>query len=188
VVGDEGEAPWDGAAMGELQIRAPWVAARYHDAPGTEDRWTENEAGGRTGDSWFRTGDVANIDPAGFVKISDRTADLVKSGGEWISSQDLENAIMGHPAVKEAAVIALPHPKWGERPLACVVLRESAVAGTPDTVREMVKDLAAHLAAEFPKWWLPDAYEFIAEVPKTSTGKFQKSALRERFSGRSWPG
>jgi fatty-acyl-CoA synthase len=178
VVGDEGEAPWDGAAMGELQIRAPWVAARYHDAPGSEDRWTGNDAG--TADGWFRTGDVANIDPAGFVKISDRTRDLVKSGGEWISSQDLENAIMGHPAVKEAAVIALPHPKWGERPLACVVLREGASASA--------EDLNGHLAAGFPRWWLPDAYEFIDEVPKTSTGKFQKSALRERYGGWIWPG
>ncbi|MBT5416199.1 MAG: long-chain fatty acid--CoA ligase [Rhodospirillaceae bacterium] len=180
VVGDEGEAPWDGAAMGELQIRAPWVAAGYHDAPGSEDRWTDDETGSGGGDGWFRTGDVANIDAAGFVKICDRTRDLVKSGGEWISSQDLENAIMGHPDVKEAAVIALPHPKWGERPLACVVPRAGAKIDA--------EDLAARLAAEFPKWWLPDAYEFIDEVPKTSTGKFQKTALRERYADWRWEG
>ena len=170
VVGDEGEAPWDGEAMGELQIRGPWIAASYHEAPEIGDRWTE--------DGWFRTGDVANIDPAGFVKICDRTKDLIKSGGEWISSQDLENAIMGHPQVKEAAVIALPHPKWGERPLACVVLREGAETSGAD--------IAEFLAGDFPKWWLPDAYEFIDEVPRTSTGKFQKTTLRERYTAWRW--
>jgi fatty-acyl-CoA synthase len=121
---------------------------------------------------------VVAIDPEGYVKIVDRTKDLIKSGGEWISSVDLENALMGHPAVKEAAVVAVPHPKWGERPLAVVVLREGQRA-TPDELREF-------LAPRFAKWWLPDAFVFAEEIPKTSAGKFQKAKLREQYRNWSW--
>jgi fatty-acyl-CoA synthase len=165
VVGDAGEAPWDAKTPGELQVRGPWVAASYHDYEDEEERWTK--------DGWFRTGDVVNIDPDGYVKICDRTKDLIKSGGEWISSVDLENALMGHPAVREACVIAVPHPKWAERPLAVVVLREGKRATT--------EELRAFLEAKFSKFWIPDDVEFIDAIPRTSAGKFLKSALRERF-------
>lgn len=134
------------------------------------DKWTE--------DGWFRTGDVVAIDPEGYVRIADRTKDLIKSGGEWISSIDLENALMSHPAVKEAAVIALPHPKWDERPLAAVVLKEG-MSATPEELR-------AHLEPKFAKWWLPDAFVFVDEIPRTSTGKFMKSRLREQYQGYDW--
>ena len=170
VVNDAGEAPWDGRTMGELQVRGPWVAASYYNLPEARDNWSE--------DGWFRTGDVATIDPEGYVKITDRTKDLVKSGGEWISSVDLENALMAHPAVAEAAVIAVPHSKWGERPLAVVVLKEGQHA-TPEALREF-------LAPKFAKWWLPDAFVFVDEIPRTSTGKFLKAALRERFKDWRW--
>ncbi len=169
MLGDH-ELPWDGETMGELQARGPWVAASYYQRPEEGERWTK--------DGWFRTGDVATIDAEGYVKIADRTRDLIKSGGEWISSVDLENALMGHPAVGEAAVIAVPHPHWGERPLAAVVLREGCQA-TPAELRE-------HLAQRFPKWQLPDAIVFVEEIPRTSVGKFQKSRLREKFAGWEW--
>ena len=165
VINDEGEAPWDGESVGELQVRGPWVAASYYNPEEKSRTWTE--------DGWFRTGDVVNIDAEGYIKITDRTKDLIKSGGEWISSVDLENALMGHPAVLEAAVIAIPHAKWQERPLACVVLKKGASA----TAAEL-KDF---LAAKFANWWLPDAIEFVDEIPKTTTGKFQKTRLREQF-------
>ncbi len=121
---------------------------------------------------------MVTIDPEGYVKIADRTKDLIKSGGEWISSVDLENALMGHPAVREAAVIAVPHPRWGERPLAAVVLRE----GRQVTAAE----LREHLAPRFSRWQLPDAVVFVDEIPRTSVGKFQKSRLREKFAGWEW--
>ncbi|MFI5021500.1 MAG: long-chain fatty acid--CoA ligase [Alphaproteobacteria bacterium] len=165
VINDEGEAPWDGASVGELQVRGPWVAASYYNPEEKSKTWTE--------DGWLRTGDVVNIDAEGYIKITDRTKDLIKSGGEWISSVDLENALMGHPAVLEAAVIAIPHAKWQERPLACVVLKKGASA----TAAEL-KDF---LATKFANWWLPDAIEFVDEIPKTTTGKFQKTRLREQF-------
>ncbi|MHB8605362.1 MAG: long-chain fatty acid--CoA ligase [Thermoplasmatota archaeon] len=168
---ENGEAAWDGKTMGELQVRGPWVAASYHKLPAEENKFTK--------DGWFRTGDVVTIDARGYVKIMDRTKDLVKSGGEWISSVDLENAIMGHPAVKEAAVIAVPHPKLSERPLAVVVLKEGANA-TPDELR-------AFLAPKFAKWWLPEAWAFTNEIPKTTTGKFQKTKLREMYPKWDWP-
>jgi fatty-acyl-CoA synthase len=175
VIDEKGEAPWDGETMGELQVRGPWVAASYYNPEaGAEDKWTD--------DGWFGTGDVVTIDAEGYVKITDRTKDLIKSGGEWISSVDLENALMGHPGVKEAAVIAVAHPKWQERPLAVVVAKEGAEV-TPEA-------LAEHLAASFAKWWVPEApagYVFIEEIPRTSAGKFLKSALRERFSDFQWP-
>jgi fatty-acyl-CoA synthase len=164
-VGDE-EIPWDGEAMGELEVRGPWVAASYYDTPEQADRWTD--------DGWFRTGDIVSIHPRGYIQIKDRSKDVIKSGGEWISSVELENAIMAHPAVAEAAVIAIPDPKWDERPLAAVVLREGT-AVTPDELREFI-------APNFAKWWLPERIEFVSEIPKTSVGKFRKTALREQFS------
>ncbi|MDI3327879.1 MAG: long-chain fatty acid--CoA ligase [Alicyclobacillaceae bacterium] len=168
IVNDQGEAPWDGKTMGELQVRGPWVAASYYNRPESADSFTE--------DGWFRTGDVATIDPEGYMKITDRTKDLIKSGGEWISSVDLENALMGHPAVAEAAVFAVPHPKWQERPLAAVVLKAGASATE--------EELRAYLATKFAKWWLPDGFVFLDEIPRTSAGKFLKSSLRERF--KNW--
>ena len=158
--------PWDGEAMGELETRGPWVAASYYDTPEQSERWTP--------DGWFKTGDVVTIHPLGFIQIKDRSKDVIKSGGEWISSVDLENALMAHPAISEAAVIAVPDEKWDERPLAAVVLREGASA-TSDELR-------AFLAPDFAKWWLPDRFEFIAEIPKTSVGKFRKTELREMFA------
>ncbi|HET9664139.1 MAG TPA: AMP-binding protein, partial [Burkholderiales bacterium] len=166
-MGPEGEAPWDGATMGELQVRGPWVAARYHDLDEASDKWTE--------DGWFCTGDIAIIDAAGYVKITDRLKDLIKSGGEWISSIDLENALASHPAVAEAAVIAVPHAKWGERPLAVVVMKPGRTATGPE--------LGAHLAQRFASFWLPDGYVFVDEMPRTATGKILKTALRERYGG-----
>lgn len=164
--GDEGEQPWDGKSVGEIQVRGPFITGSYHDTPITPDKFTE--------DGWLRTGDVASIDPLGFVRITDRTKDLIKSGGEWISSADVENALMEHPAVAEAAVIAIPNEKWGERPLACVVLKAGR-QGNP-------KELAEHLlASSFAKWQLPDRFEFIDAIPRTSTGKFWKAKLREQF-------
>jgi fatty-acyl-CoA synthase len=166
VVGDQGEQPWDGKSAGEIQVRGPFVTASYHEVPRDPGKFTD--------DGWLRTGDVACMDELGFVRITDRTKDLIKSGGEWISSVDLENALMAHPAVAEAAVIAIPDDKWGERPLACVVLKKGA-----DT---HPGDLNQHLLQHsFARWQLPDRYEFIDAVPRTSTGKFWKLKLRERF-------
>ncbi len=165
---ENGEAPWDGKSMGELQIRGPWVASAYHgmhELPAEQDKWTA--------DGWFRTGDIAIMDAHGYVKIADRIKDLVKSGGEWISSVDLENALVAHPAVLEAAVIGVPHPKWDERPLAVVVLKPGQSV-TEDALRE-------HLAPSFAKFWLPDAVLFVEAIPKTSTGKMLKATLREQF-------
>ncbi len=170
LVNDDGEAPWDGIATGELQLRGPWVASGYHDNPEANDKWTA--------DGWFATGDVATIDPEGYIQITDRAKDLIKSGGEWISSVALEGALMDHPAVKEAAVIAVAHPKWQERPLAAVVLKPGATA-TPAA-------LAEHLRPRFASWSLPDAYVFLDEIPKTSVGKFQKTRLREMFKDWDW--
>ncbi len=165
-VGESGEIPWDGKALGELQIRGPWVAASYYRMPEAGDRWTE--------DGWFRTGDVVTIDPEGYVKIVDRTKDLIKSGGEWISSVDLENALMAHPAVKEAAVIAMANEKWGERPLAVIVPK--------DGLGVTAEELRAFLEPNFAKWWLPDAIVFTKEIPRTATGKFSKLQLREQYA------
>jgi acyl-CoA synthetase (AMP-forming)/AMP-acid ligase II len=164
-VGDE-EIPWDGETMGELEVRGPWVASSYYDTPEQADRWTE--------DGWFRTGDIVSIHPRGYIQIKDRSKDVIKSGGEWISSVDLENALMAHPAVSEAAVIAIPDEQWSERPLAAVVLKDGATA-TADELRDFI-------APSFAKWWLPERIEFVAEIPKTSVGKFRKTALREQFT------
>jgi fatty-acyl-CoA synthase len=156
--------PWDGKKMGELEVRGPWVARSYMGDEGP-DRFTS--------DGWFKTGDVVTIDADGYVRIADRAKDVIKSGGEWISSVALENALMAHPAVLEAAVFAAEDEKWGERPVAAIVLRpERAV--TPE-------ELASHLAPSFVKYWLPDRYVFIKEIPRTSTGKFQKSKLRDEY-------
>ena len=165
-VGDDGEIPWDGKTFGELQVRGPFVAARYYNLPEGQDKWTK--------DGWLRTGDVVTIDADGYMKITDRTKDLIKSGGEWISSVDLENALVGHPAIKEAAVVAVPHPKWQERPLACIVLQDGAQISE--------EELRAFLREKFASWQLPDDFVFLPELPHTSTGKLLKSQLRQRFN------
>ncbi len=161
------EQPWDDTATGEIQAAGPWVAKEYYRGEGGGVQYTP--------DGWLRTGDVAAVDSYGSVRLVDRTKDLVKSGGEWISSVELENAIMAHPAVAEAAVIAIPHEKWVERPLACVVVK----SGETVTPAEIIEFLTPRV----PKWWLPDAVEFIDEVPKTSVGKFSKKTLRDKFAG-----
>jgi fatty-acyl-CoA synthase len=170
LMGEEGELPWDGESTGEVEVRGPWIASDYYEDPSGADKFH---------DGWLRTGDVASIDSEGFLRITDRAKDLIKSGGEWISSVDLENAIMSHPAVKEAAVVGIPHPKWDERPLACVVLKEGETA-TEEDILEHLKPLVA-------KWWMPDAVEFIDEVPKTSVGKFSKKDLRTKFADYELP-
>jgi len=163
--------PWDGETSGELQAAGPWIAAEYYN----DDR----SAQGFTEDGWLRTGDVAVMTPEGFVRIVDRTKDVVKSGGEWISSVELENEIMGHPKVAEAAVIGVAHPKWSERPLACVVVVEGE-----ELSKQEVLD---HLDGRVAKWWLPDDVVFIDEIPKTSVGKFSKKDLRDRFADHELP-
>ncbi|WP_430334876.1 long-chain fatty acid--CoA ligase [Rhodococcus sp. ACT016] len=162
---EDGFIEWDDAAMGELEVRGPWVAAGYHNGTGA-DSFTE--------DGWFRTGDIVRIDHRGSIRICDRSKDLVKSGGEWISSVDLENHLMAHPAVAEAAVIAVPDPRWGERPLAVLALRDG-VTVDPEQLRE-------HLAREFARWQIPERFEFVSTIPRTATGKFKKIALRDQFS------
>jgi fatty-acyl-CoA synthase len=157
--------PWDGLTMGELEVRGPWVAAAYYDNQEAADRFTA--------DGWFKTGDVVTVDAEGYVQITDRSKDVIKSGGEWISTQALENALMSHPAVLEAAVFAARHLKWDERPLAAVVLKPGKLAEKTE--------LEAHLRDQFPKWWLPEDYLFLDQIPRTSTGKFKKRELRERF-------
>jgi fatty-acyl-CoA synthase len=163
--GDEGFVPWDGESMGELEIRGPWVSGAYFNAEEGSEKFTE--------DGWFKTGDIVTIDPDGYVEIQDRTKDLIKSGGEWISSVALENALMAHDAVAEAAVIAIPDERWGERPIGVVVLKED------EEVTE--EELTSLLAEDHPKWSLPDAIEFVDEIPHTATGKALKMELRERY-------
>jgi fatty-acyl-CoA synthase len=173
IAGADGkELPWDGTTMGELQVRGPWVAGSYYDDPQRNQAFQ---------DGWFRTGDVATIDAEGYIQIMDRTKDLIKSGGEWISSVDLENAIMAYPKVAEAAVIAVFHSKWQERPLACI----APVSQHRETITK--EEILDFLAARVPKWWLPDEILFIDAVPKTSVGKFNKRALRERFKDYRLP-
>jgi fatty-acyl-CoA synthase len=164
-VSDSGQVlPWDGETMGELEVRGPWVASSYYGGEGA-DRFTS--------DGWFKTGDVVTLDAEGYVRITDRSKDVIKSGGEWISSVALENALMAHPAVLEAAVFAAKDPKWDERPLAAVVLKPGQSATK--------EQLAAHLEQRFVKWWLPEDYVFIQQIPRTSTGKFLKTKLREDY-------
>jgi fatty-acyl-CoA synthase len=165
VRGEDGElVGWDDQEMGELEVRGPWVASSYHRGAGAEKF---------TADGWFQTGDVVRVNSRGCIRICDRSKDLVKSGGEWISSVDMENLLMTHPAVAEAAVIAVPDDRWGERPLAVVALREGKQASSDE--------LCEHLGGEFAKWQLPDRVEFIDAIPRTATGKFKKTDLRERF-------
>jgi fatty-acyl-CoA synthase len=163
--GAAGLVPWDGKTVGELEVRGPWVARAYYNCPEGAASFTE--------DGWLRTGDIVTIAARGCIEIQDRAKDVIKSGGEWISSVALENALMGHPAVAEAAVVGVEHPKWQERPLAVVVLKE----GKNATPSELLDFLAPH----FAKWWLPDAVVFVREIPRTSAGKFLKRALREQF-------
>jgi len=163
--------PWDGETHGELQVTGPWVAREYYNDDRSPQSFTE--------DGYLRTGDVVTVDVEGYLRIVDRTKDVVKSGGEWISSVELENAIMGHPAVAEAAVIGVSHPKWSERPLACVVVKPG---------EELTRDeVLEYLDGRVAKWWLPDDVVFIDEVPKTSVGKFSKKELRTRFADYELP-
>ena len=165
------ELPWDETTSGELECRGPWIASQYYktDEPGEQF----------SPDGWLRTGDVATISPLGYLRLVDRTKDLVKSGGEWISSVDIENEIMANPMVAEAAVIAVNHPKWGERPLACVVVKSGETL-TRD-------ELLSFLAERLTKWQIPDDVVFIDEVPKTSVGKFSKKTLRDKFADYALP-
>jgi fatty-acyl-CoA synthase len=165
---DGNEAPWDGKTMGELVVRGPWVTRTYYN----DDR----SAGSFTPDGWFRTGDIVVMHPNGYVEIADRTKDVIKSGGEWISSVAVENALMAHPKVQEAAVIGVPDQRWSERPLACVVPRPDFKGAVSEA------DLTEYHAGQFAKWWLPDRYLFLDELPKTSVGKFDKKAMRAQYA------
>ena len=160
------EQPWDGASRGELQVQGPWIARSYYNDERANQSFTD--------DGWLKTGDVATCDAEGYIRLVDRTKDLIKSGGEWISSVELENEIMAHPQVAEAAVIGVTSTKWGERAMACVVAAEGAELSSDD--------ILTWLDGRVPKWWMPDRVEFIDEVPKTSVGKFSKKTLRERFA------
>ena len=158
------ELPWDGESVGEIEVRGPWVTASYYlDAAPEKFR-----------DGWLRTGDVGVVDAMGFIQITDREKDVIKSGGEWISSMELENQLIAHPDVLEAAVIGVPDDRWDERPLACVVMKPGASA--------TVEQLRDFLAGRVARWWLPERWAFIEEVPKTSVGKLDKKALRSRYA------
>jgi fatty-acyl-CoA synthase len=165
ITADDGSVlPWDGEAVGEIEVRGPWITASYY----------KDDDAQKFHDGWLRTGDVGCVTPEGFIQITDRAKDVIKSGGEWISSVELEGTLMGHPAVKEAAVVGVPDERWDERPLACVVLKEGEAASP--------EDLKGFLADRVAKWWLPERWTFIDEVPKTSVGKFDKKVLRARYS------
>ena len=171
ITGPDGQAlPWDGVARGELEVRGPWIASAYFN---TDDRAQF------THDGWFRTGDISTIDADGFMQIVDRAKDVIKSGGEWISSIDLENVVMSHPAVKEAAVIARASSRWSERPRLIVVLKEGAVLTGAD--------LRAFLEPRVAKWWIPEDFVVVAELPHTATGKVLKMALREQYGMENHP-
>jgi fatty-acyl-CoA synthase len=173
IVDDSGRpCPWDGKAAGEIEVRGQWVVGEYYNDARSPHSFHEG---------WFKTGDIATVDPEGYIQIQDRAKDVIKSGGEWVSSVELENAIMGHPKVLEAAVIGIHHPKWEERPLACVVLREEFRGKVGK------EEILAHLRPLFAKWWLPDDVVFIDAIPKTSVGKFSKKELRERFKDYTLP-
>ena len=170
IIGQDGEElPRDGVSEGEIEVRGPWVTGSYHHDPAPE----------KFHDGWLRTGDVGTLDDRGFFLISDRIKDVIKSGGEWISSVDLENQLMAHPAVQEAAVIGIPDERWGERPLACVVLRPGAKADAAE--------LADFLAATVARWQVPENWAFVAEIPKTAVGKFDKKVLRARDAAGDLP-
>jgi fatty-acyl-CoA synthase len=168
---DGNEVPWDGQTMGELVARGPWVAASYYN--------DERSAGSFTSDDWFRTGDIVVMHPDGYIEIADRTKDVIKSGGEWISSVALENALMAHPKVQEAAVIAVPDERWSERPMACVVPRPDFRGSVTEA------ELAEYLSQQFAKWWVPERYVFLDELPKTSVGKFDKKVMRQQHATAS---
>jgi fatty-acyl-CoA synthase len=163
IVDDQGEPmPWDGDAVGEIEVRGPWITGSYYRDPSPE----------KFDNGWLRTGDVGSVTPEGFVQITDRAKDVIKSGGEWISSVELENLLMGHPDVVEASVIGVPDPRWDERPLACVVKKPGCSIDAAA--------LAAYLGGHVAKWQVPERWAFIDEVPKTSVGKFDKKVLRAR--------
>jgi len=165
IVADDGsEVPWDGEQTGEVEIRGPWICSAYFKDPAPE----------KFDDGWLRTGDVAAIEPGGYIRITDRAKDVIKSGGEWISSVGLENELVAHPKISEVAVIAKPDERWQERPLACVVVEEGEQVSA--------EELADFLRDRVAKWWIPDEYAFIDEVPKTSVGKFDKKVLRGRLA------
>jgi len=170
---DGNDAPWDGKTVGEIQVRGPTITGSYHLVDQDPEKFTD--------DGWLRTGDVASMNSEGYLRISDRTKDLIKSGGEWISSVDLENAIMAHPSIAEAAVIAMAHPKWTERPLACVVLK-------PDQSLDEAAIRDFLIGKGFARWQLPDAFEVMEAIPRTSTGKFWKVKLRDQFNGYRFDG
>jgi fatty-acyl-CoA synthase len=161
----DAEVPWDGQSTGEIEVRGPWIAARYFRGESDDEKFDSG---------WLRTGDIASVDERGYVQITDRSKDVIKSGGEWISSVELENEVMAHPDVLEAAVIAKPDERWAERPLCCVVLRDGATL-------EAGK-LCEHLRGRVAKWWIPDEFAFVQEVPKTSVGKFDKKVLRAQLA------
>ncbi|MCZ6526841.1 MAG: long-chain-fatty-acid--CoA ligase [Gammaproteobacteria bacterium] len=168
---DNKEQPWDGLSPGLLKVRGPWISSNYYKKEGDDDTFDT--------DGWFSTGDIATIDEDGFMQITDRSKDVIKSGGEWISSIELENIAIGHPTISEAAVIGINHPKWTERPLLIVVLKENEEVGK--------KELLAWMAGKVPKWWLPDDVLFIDEIPHTATGKIQKTELRKLFKDYKFP-
>ncbi len=171
IVDDEGkELPWDGKSSGHVQVRGPWIASAYYRGAGAESF---------TDDGWFQTGDVAHLDGNGFMTITDRSKDVIKTGGEWISSIDLENAAMGHPSVAMAAAVGMPHPKWQERPLLVVQVKDGA--------EKDAESILEYLRGEVPKWWVPDAVEFIDEMPIGATGKILKTKLREIYKDYEFP-
>jgi fatty-acyl-CoA synthase len=170
LVGDDGEVPWDGTSTGEIEVRGPWIASQYFRDPDPE----------KFDEGWLRTGDIAAVDEKAYVQITDRSKDVIKSGGEWISSVELENELMAHPAVIEAAVIAKPDERWAERPLCCVVLTGDGATSA--------EDLVEHLRSRVAKWWLPDEFAFVEEIPKTSVGKFDKKVLRGQLAEGSLEG
>lgn len=168
---DNNELPWDGEAFGALKVRGPWICSSYFKLDGSEAHAEEG---------WFETGDVATVSPEGFVSITDRTKDVIKSGGEWISSIEVENVATGHPKVAEAAVIGRIHDKWGERPL-LIVVKAPGEEPSPD-------ELKTYLDGKIAKWWIPDDVQFIDEMPHTATGKIQKTTLRDIFADYQFPG
>ena len=168
---DNNELPWDGEAFGALKVRGPWICSSYFKLDGSDAHAEEG---------WFETGDVATVSPEGFVSITDRTKDVIKSGGEWISSIEVENVATGHPKVAEAAVIGRIHDKWGERPL-LIVVKAPGEDPSPD-------ELKAYLEGKIAKWWIPDDVQFIEDMPHTATRKIQKTALRDMFADYQFPG
>jgi fatty-acyl-CoA synthase len=175
IVDDAGrELPWDGKTFGNLLVRGPWVIKEYFRGDGGDPLQYDQSGAG-----WFPTGDVATIDADGYMQITDRSKDVIKSGGEWISTIDLENLAIGHPAVANAAVIGVPHPKWDERPLLIVVKKPGAEVGRDE--------LLAFYEGKIAKWWTPDDVQFVDAIPLGATGKILKTRLREQFAGYKLP-